>query len=47
MVEVVPADDTPVVQWWWYEPDRHLVYHEDGKLTYVDTATLRRIIRDP
>ena len=34
MVEVVPADDTPAVQWWWYEPDRHLVYHEDGKLTY-------------
>jgi hypothetical protein len=46
MADVVPADDTPVVQWWWYEPDRHLVYHEDGKLTYVDTATLRQIVRD-
>ena len=43
-VEVVPSDDTPVAQWWWYEHDRHLVYHTDGKLTYVDTATLRRII---
>ena len=27
MADVVPADDTPVVQWWWYEPDRHLVCH--------------------
>ena len=42
--EVVPSDDTPVVQWWWYTDDRHLIYHADGKLTYVDTATLRRII---
>ena len=46
MVEVVPSDDTPVVQWWWHEQDRHVVYHEDGKLTYVDTPTLRQIIRD-
>jgi hypothetical protein len=46
MVEVVPSDDTPVVQWWWYEQDRHLAYHEDGKLTYVDTPTLRRIVRN-
>jgi hypothetical protein len=46
MVDVVPTDDTPVVQWWWCQPDRHLVYHQDGKLTYVDTATLRQIIHD-
>ena len=46
MAEVVPSDDTPVVQWWWCPPDRHLVYHQDGKLTYVDTATLRQIIPD-
>jgi hypothetical protein len=49
--EVVPSDDTPVVQWWWYEPDRHLVYHADGKLTYADTPTLREFLhatdRDP
>ena len=44
--DVVSSDDTPVVQWWWYEQDRHLVYHADGKLTYADTETLRRIIRD-
>ena len=47
LVEVVPSDGTPVVQWWWYKQDRHLIYHEDGKLTYVDTPTLRRIIGDP
>jgi hypothetical protein len=46
MVEVVPCDDTPVVQWWWYEQERHLVYHEDGKLTYVGTPTLRQIVRN-
>ena len=46
MAEVVPSDDTPVVQWWWYKQDRHLVYHADGKLTYVDTPTLREIARD-
>ena len=46
MAEVAPSDDTPVVQWWWYKQDRHLVYHADGKLTYVDTPTLRQIIHD-
>jgi hypothetical protein len=42
--EVVPSDDTPVVQWWWYEQDRHLFYHADGKLTYADTPTLREFL---
>jgi hypothetical protein len=45
MVDVVPADDTRVVQWW-YQPDRRLAYHQDGKRTYLDTATLRRIIHE-
>jgi hypothetical protein len=42
-VPVVAADDTPVVQCWWHKQDRHLVYHQSGNLTYVDTDTFRQL----
>jgi hypothetical protein len=43
--EVVDADKTAVVMFWFITGDRYLVYHKDGKLTYADGREIQEIVR--